>query len=154
MDKWKLTWQITKYGDEELFDSFEEAKAAFRNKISREIDFSDSEDSFADELEEEENGEEIMNFLEKFMKNEDEESDYVEGDYEGDFTLSINQFGINIEEDESYGEQVYPTITSNFIQMDDPNKEYRFEYIDYYDPNKSEPDPEFSGFGYHLYLKK
>ena len=36
--KWIVDWQITRYGTKDEYDSFEEAKKAFRTKIAREID--------------------------------------------------------------------------------------------------------------------
>ena len=77
MEKWKLSWVIARFGDEEEFDTFEEAKSVFRKKISREVsdEWEETFDSLEDDLEEETDGEEIMNFLKKFADNELEESD-------------------------------------------------------------------------------
>ena len=155
MEKWKLRWSIACFGDEEEFDTFEEAKSVFRKKISREVsdEWFDVLDSLEDDLEEETDGEEIMNFLKKFADNELEESDVIETEYHGNFHLTINADGIDMAEDENYGQQVYPTISSNFIFMDDPNKVYRFEFIDYYDYDLA-PGTEFNGYGYCIILEK
>lgn len=32
MEKWKLSWSIANFGDEEEFDTFEEAKSVFRKR--------------------------------------------------------------------------------------------------------------------------
>ncbi len=155
MGKWKLIWCIARFGDEEEFDTFEEAKSVFRKKISREVsdEWEEIFDFLEKELEEETDGEEIMNFLKKFADNELEESDVIETEYHGKFHLTINADGIDMAEDEDYGQQVYPTISSNFIFMDDPNIFYHFTFIDYYDPDLM-PGTEYNGYGYFITLNK
>ena len=155
MDKWKLRWSIAYFGDEEEFDTFEEAKSVFRKKISRELrdELEEIFEILEKDLEEETDGEEIMNFLKKFVDNELEESDVIETEYHGKFHLTINADGIDMAEDEDYGQQVYPTIESNFIFMDDPNKVYAFVFHDYYDPNLI-PGTEYNGYQYYIRLEK
>ncbi len=155
MEKWKLIWSIAYFGDKEEFDTFEEAKSVFRKKISREVssEWNEIFDILENKFEEETDGEEIMDFLEKFSDNELEESDVIETEYHGDFHLTINDDGIDMAEDENYGQQVYPTISSNFIFMDDPNKVYEFVFHDYYDPNL-DPGTEYNGYQYWIRLEK
>lgn len=155
MEKWKLSWRIAYFGDEEEFDTFEEAKSVFRKKISREVrdEWNDVFDDLEDALEEEADGEEILNFLKKFADNELEKSDVIETEYHGDFHLTINADGIDMAEDEDYGQQVYPTMSSDFIFTDDPNKVYNFRFIDYYDPNL-DPGTDYNGYGYYISLEK
>lgn len=151
-DKWILKWQITRYGASDEYDSFEEAKNSFRTKISREIDFEEYLDHMQDELDMAYNGEEIANFLLKFFDNTLEENDVVQAEFEGDFEATINEDGFSVQESENYGQQTYPTINSNFIFMNDPEKQYSFYFNDPYNVNGI--DPDFDGYDYEITLRK
>lgn len=155
MGKWKLSWDIARFGDDEEFDTFEEAKSVFRKKISREVreEWEHLFYALEDNLKDFRYGEKIMNFLKKFADNELEESDVIEIGLIDDFFLTINADGIDMTDNEVFEQNVYPTIFSNFIFMDDPNKGYRFEFIDYYDPHLV-PRKNFKGYGYYIRLAK
>ncbi|MBR5280516.1 MAG: hypothetical protein IKU26_06090 [Clostridia bacterium] len=151
-DKWILKWQITRFGTSDEYDSFEEAKAVFRNKIAREIEFGNYLDVIVENLETQDNGEKIADFLTKFFGNSLEAEDVVEGKITGEFEASFNADGFAMKESESYRQQVYPTIETNFIFMDDPEKEYRFYFNDPYNCNGI--DYDFDGYDYELILRK
>ena len=125
-DCWILEWQITRFGTRDEYDSFEEAKNVFRDKIAREIKIENYFDSIEEELELHEDGEKIANFLTKFFENSLEAEDVVEAEIEGDFEGSINADAFEMKESENYGQQIFPTIQSNFIFMDDPEKKILF----------------------------
>lgn len=150
--KWIVDWQITRYGTKDEYDSFEEAKKAFRTKIAREIDIEDYLDHMQGELDMASNGEEISNFLIKFFSNELEEDDMIETEFHGDFDCYFNAEGFELKESEDYGQQTYPTIESNFITMDDPEKTYHFYFNDPYNCNGI--DLIFDGYDYEITLRK
>ena len=151
-DKWILKWQITRFGTSDEYDSFEEAKTVFRDKIAREIDFDNYFELIEEELESQENGEKIAGFLTNFFENSLEAEDVIEAEIDGEFEATFNANGFEMKESESYGQQIYPTIESNFIFMDDPEKEYHFYFNDIYNPNGI--DYDFDGYDYELILRK
>ena len=151
-DKWILSWQITRYGTSDEYDSFEEARTAFRNKIAREISFDDYLDHMEDGLDSNVDGEKVANFLTKFFENTLETADVVETEIQGDFEAVFSTDSFEMKESETYGCQTYPIIESNFIFMDDPEKEYHFYFNDPYNPNGV--DYDFDGYDYNLTLRK
>ena len=151
-DKWILNWQITRYGTSNEYDSFEEAKNALRTKIAREIDFKNYLEHMEDELDSSDCGEAIANFLTKFFNNTLEENDVIETSFDGNFNSSFNADGFEMKESEFYGQQIYPTIESNFVFMNDPEKRYHFYFNDPYNANGI--DPDFDGYDYEITLRK
>lgn len=151
-DSWILDWHITRYGTSDEYDSFEEAKNAFRSKIAREIGFEYYLDHMNNELASSDNGEEIANFLTNFFDNTLEEQDVIETSFEGGFNATFNADGFKIKESELYGLQTFPTIESNFVFMNDCEKQYRFYFNDPYNFNGI--DPEFDGYDYEITLRK
>ncbi len=151
-EKWILDWRITRFRDRMEFDTFEEARDVFRNKIAREIDVPEYLDFLSEELETAVDGEQIAEFLSRFFRNELTEEHLIETDFFGEFEATFSREGFKMAESEYCDLQSYPTIESNFVMMEDPERAYHFYFVDPYDTDGVNPD--FCGYDYELNLRK
>ena len=148
MGKWKVGWTINSdWGessdfDSETFDNFDSAKAKFYEKMGEvcEIFFENSSEGCVRyHLDEEgEDGEAIVQYIKDFFCGNLTQEDSLVVDFSGDFNLCINKRGIDMEESASCCcLNIYPTIQTDFLTVDDEDKNYTLYFYDPYD----DPDP-------------
>ena len=149
MSKWKVRWTINSdWGqfsdfDAETFDNFDSAKAKFYEKMGEvcEIFFENSsENVIRYHLDEEgEDGEAIVQYINDFFCGNLTQEDSLVVDYSGEgFNLCINKEGIDTEEAEDYFLNVFLTIQTDFLTVDDEDKNYSLYVYDPYDADEGE----------------
>ena len=148
MSKWKVRWNINyDWGelsdfDSETFDNIDSAKAKFYEKMEEvcEIFFWNHEDMVRDDLDEDgEDGEAIVQYMRDFFCGNLTQEDSLVVDYSGEgFNLCINKEGINTEEAEDYCLNVFLTIQTDFLTVDDEDKNYSLYVYDPYDADEGE----------------
>ena len=145
MSKWKVRWNINyDWGessdfDSETFDNFDSAKAKFYEKMEEvcEIFFWYSEDSMRDHLNAEgEDGEAIVHYIEDFFCGNLTQEDSLVVDFGCEFNLCINKRGIDMEESAHYGGNIFLTIQTDFLTVDDEDKNYTLYVYDPYDADE------------------
>ena len=142
MSKWKVRWTINySWGeisdfDSETFDNFDSAKAKFYEKMGEvcEIFFENSSEGCVRyHLDEEgEDGEAIVQYIKDFFRGNLTQEDSLVVDFGGDFNLCINKEGIDMEESADYCLNIYPTIQTDFLTVDDEDKKYTLYVAIYY----------------------
>ena len=135
MSKWKVRWTIEASDfDAETFDNFDSAKAKFYEKMEEgcEFLFGDYEDIVREYLDEAgEDGEEIVQYINDFFCGNLTQGDSLVVDYSGeDFNLCINKEGIEI--DPSTALDTFLTIQTDFLTVDDEDKNYSLYVAIYY----------------------
>ena len=147
MNKWKVRWSIIHdWGessdfDVETFDNFDSAKAKFYEKMGEvcEIFFEENEDVIRDHLDEEgEDGEAIVQYIEDIFRGNLTQEDSLVVDFGGDFNLCINKKGIDMEESADYCSNIFLTIKTDFLTVDDEDKNYTLYVYDPYDADEGE----------------
>ena len=149
MSKWKVGWTINSdWGessdfDSETFDNFDSAKAKFYEKMGEvcEIFFENrSEGCVRYHLDEEgEDGEAIVQYIKDFFCGSLTQEDSLIVDFGGDFNLCINKEGIDMEESANCCcLNIYPTIQTDFLTVDDEDKNYSLYVYDPYDADEGE----------------
>ena len=142
MSKWKVRWNINyDWGessdfDSETFDNFDSAKAKFYEKMEGGVCdsfFWNYESAVREDLDEDgEDGEAIVQYIKDFFCGNLTQEDSLVVDYSGEgFNLCINKEGIDTEEAEDYCLDVFLTIQTDFLTVDDEDKKYTL-YV--YDP--------------------
>ena len=127
--------------DAETFDNFDSAKAKFYEKMGevRKSFFWDCEDMVRDHLDKDgEDGKAIVKYINNFFRGNLTQEDSLVVDYGGDFNLCINKEGINMEEAEDYLLNVFLTIQTDFLTVDDEDKNYSLYVYDPYDADEGE----------------
>lgn len=145
-DIWIVRWTADIFGSEDEYDSFEEAKAAFRRKITRDIEAKDW-------LLLLDGGEQraIAEYLCAFFENTNDEDDPLLLKYDDDDIIAdFREDGFDFRENDDRRLDHYPSISANFAAMDDPDKRYVFDYIYYYHPDII----DFDGYEYKISLQK
>ena len=148
MSKWKVRWNINyDWGessdfDAETFDNFDSAKAKFYKKMGevRKRFFEDCEDMVRKDLDKDgEDGKAIVKYINHFFRGKLTQEDSLVVDYSGEgFNLCINKEGIDMEEAEDYCLNVYLTIQTDFLTVDDEDKNYSLYIYDPYDADEGE----------------
>ena len=148
MSKWKVRWNINyDWGessdfDSETFDNFDSAKAKFYEKMEEVYEdfFLNCEDGVRDDLDEDgEDGEAIVQYMRDFFHGNLTQEDSLVVDYSGrGFNLCINKGGIDMEEAEDYCLNVFLTIQTDFLTVDDEDKNYTLYIYDPYDADEGE----------------
>ena len=143
MSKWKVRWTIEASDfDAETFDNFDSAKAKFYEKMEEgcEFLFGNYEDIVRYDLDEAgEDGEEIVQYIYDFFCGNLTQEDSLVVDYSGEgFNLCINKEGIDTEEAEDYCLNVFLTIQTDFLTVDDEDKNYSLYVYDPYDADEGE----------------
>ena len=140
MSKWKVRWTIEASDfDGETFDNFDSAKAKFYEKMEEgcEFLFGNFEDMVRDDLDEDgEDGEAIVQYINDFFCGNLTQEDSLVVDYSGEgFNLCINKEGIDTEEAEDYCLNAFLTIQTDFLTVDDEDKNYS-SYVAIYYPSE------------------
>ena len=150
MSKWKVRWSISHYCgdfsnfDAETFDNFDSAKAKFYEKMEEVCKdfFWDTEYDVCvrEDLDEDgEDGEAIVQYINDFFCGNLTQEDSLVVDYSGEgFNLCINKEGIDTEEAEDYCLNVFLTIQTDFLTVDDEDKNYSLYVYDPYDADEGE----------------
>ena len=138
MSKWKVRWTIeARDFDGETFDDFDSAKAKFYEKMEEgcEFLFGTYEDMVRDDLDEDgEDGEAIVQYINDFFCGNLTQEDSLVVDYSGEvFNLCINKEGIDMEESaKCYWLDAFLTIQTDFLTVDDEDKNYSLYVAIYY----------------------
>ena len=138
MSKWKVRWTIEASDfDAETFDNFDSAKAKFYEKMGEgcEFLFGTYEDMVRDDLDEAgEDGEAIVQYINDFFCGNLTQEDSLVVDYFGEvFNLCINKEGIDMEESaKCYWLDAFLTIQTDFLTVDDEDKNYSLYVAIYY----------------------
>ena len=144
MSKWKVRWTIEASDfDAETFDNFDSAKAKFYKKMGevRKRFFEDCEDMVRKDLDKDgEDGEAIVQYIKDFFCGNLTQEDSLVVDYSGeDFNLCINKRGINMEESANcFYLDGFLTIQTDFLTVDDEDKNYSLYVYDPYDADEGE----------------
>lgn len=147
MSKWKVRWSISDFWwdfsnfDAETFDNFDSAKAKFYEKMGEvcEMFFEEHVDMVRDDLDEDgEDGEAIVQYMRDFFHGNLTQEDSLVVDYSGeDFNLCINKEGIEME-DAANAFDIFLTIQTDFLTVDDEDKNYTLYVYDPYDADEGE----------------
>ena len=141
MSKWKVRWTIEASDfDGETFDNFDSAKAKFYEKMGEgcEFLFGNFEDIVRYDLDEDgEDGEAIVQYINDFFCGNLTQEDSLVVDYSGEvFNLCINKEGIDMEESaKCYWLDAFLTIQTDFLTVDDEDKNYS-SYVAIYYPSE------------------
>ena len=143
MSKWKVRWTINySWGeisdfDSETFDNFDSAKAKFYDKMEGGVCdsfFWNYESAVREDLDEDgEDGEAIVQYIKDFFCGNLTQEDSLVVDYSGeDFNLCINKEGIDMEKSAN-ALDTFLTIQTDFLTVDDEDKDYTLYVYDPYD---------------------
>ena len=142
MSKWKVRWTIEASDfDGETFDNFDSAKAKFYEKMEGGVCdsfFWNYESAVREDLDEDgEDGEAIVQYINDFFCGNLTQEDSLVVDYSGeDFNLCINKEGIDMEESaKCYWLDAFLTIQTDFLTVDDEDKNYS-SYVAIYYPSE------------------
>ena len=129
MSKWKVRWTIKASDfDGETFDNFDSAKAKFYEKMEKVYnDFCLEPDNMVrEELDKDgEDGEAIAQYIDDFFRGNLTQEDSLVVDYSSnDFNLCINKEGIDMAESVNCCFNIYPTIQTDFLTVDDEDENY------------------------------
>ena len=147
MSKWKVRWSIIHaWGessdfDSEIFDNFDSAKAKFYEKMGEVYEdfFLECEDMVCEYLDEDgEDGEAIVQYIKDFFCGNLTQEDSLVVDFGGDFNLCINKKGIDMEESADYRSNIFLTIKTDFLTVDDEDKNYTLYVYDPFDADEGE----------------
>lgn len=137
-DIWLLTWCFEGWKGEANFVSFAEAKKTMREMIRDKIDFMEYTDVIYSDQEESSPRYQIGKYIENFFLDisfPQRKEDILVAEYADDeWQASLTADSIQSSEMESWCQEVYATIRTDFVLMEDPDKCYNFYLMDPYNP--------------------